>query len=229
LLSLYDNITPLNELKKVEVRFIHEESYISIFEPLLVEEVGAALDSFIKTGVEYAKIKERNNRNYYNNADITSSSSIKTILLKCIEVKPHKGSNSFKLDELKVSTVVSDGIIDDNLRKDDLVLVLKKKLPREGVENIQDAIALPHHLAIVSNSIKSYNDNNNKGEYQSSLVMLQGKTPPIDSIRTCIPVMSLSTFIREWSSLHSIKSFRLMPLAPYLLKAAPVVSSIHLK
>lgn len=43
-----------------------------------------------------------------------------------------------------------------------------------------------------------------------------------------IPIMNISTFLREWIALHSIRDHRLMPLAPYLLKASPVVSQAHL-
>lgn len=43
-----------------------------------------------------------------------------------------------------------------------------------------------------------------------------------------IPIMNLSTFFREWTALHSIRDHRLMPLAPYLLKASPAVSQARL-
>ena len=43
-----------------------------------------------------------------------------------------------------------------------------------------------------------------------------------------IPVMNLATFTREWAALHSIRSHRLLPLTPYILKAAPVVSVARL-
>ena len=44
-----------------------------------------------------------------------------------------------------------------------------------------------------------------------------------------IPIMSVSTFIREWMSVHSIMNHKLMPLTPYILKSAPVVSAIRLE
>ena len=40
--------------------------------------------------------------------------------------------------------------------------------------------------------------------------------------------ISVIIFFREWVALHSMHSHRLMPLAPYILKASPVVSSSHL-
>ena len=44
----------------------------------------------------------------------------------------------------------------------------------------------------------------------------------------CIPLMNLSTCLREWHALHSIHSHYLMPLAPHLLKASPVISLTQL-
>ncbi|KAJ1434669.1 hypothetical protein B484DRAFT_393897, partial [Ochromonadaceae sp. CCMP2298] len=69
------------------------------------------------------------------------------------------------------------------------------------------------------------------GGRRQSLLMLTGQAPPADVYRYCVPVMGLTTFLRygrEWSALLSIRSAHLMPLAPYLLKASPVVSSQHL-
>jgi hypothetical protein len=64
---------------------------------------------------------------------------------------------------------------------------------------------------------------------RQSLLMLTGTAPAQDTYRYCVPVMGLTTFLREWSALLSIRSCHLMPLAPYLLKASPVVSSQHLR
>ena len=41
-------------------------------------------------------------------------------------------------------------------------------------------------------------------------------------------IFGIIYFFREWVALHSMHSHRLMPLAPYILKASPVVSSSHL-
>jgi hypothetical protein len=59
--------------------------------------------------------------------------------------------------------------------------------------------------------------------------MLAGTALPQDTVRVAVPVMSLTTFLREWSALMSIRNHHLMPLAPYLLKGSPVVSSQHLR
>jgi hypothetical protein len=53
--------------------------------------------------------------------------------------------------------------------------------------------------------------------------------PSIDRGWICVPVMGMSTFIREWTALHSMHNHNLIPLAPYLLKASPVVSATHLR
>ena len=44
-----------------------------------------------------------------------------------------------------------------------------------------------------------------------------------------LPLMSLSTFSREWAALHSTRDHRLMPLTPYILKASPVISASRLE
>jgi len=96
-------------------------------------------------------------------------------------------------------------------------------------------LAFPHSLALVMTSAAKGNNRSNnddgdsKHKQQQTLLMLSGAAPPQDTIRYCVPVMGLSTFLREWSALMSIRNHRLMPLAPYLLKGSPVVSSQHLR
>jgi hypothetical protein len=64
---------------------------------------------------------------------------------------------------------------------------------------------------------------------QLTLLVLKSSAPPHDSVSLCVPVMSLSTFTREWVALHSVHSHFLMPLTPYILKASPVVSLSHIR
>ena len=127
------------------------------------------------------------------------------------------------------------------------------------IRTLRDLLALPHSLALVltsptrdqkpsypnnniinratagaaaDNSSKDKendNNSNSRDNQQQSLLMLTDCAPAQDTIRWCVPVMSLTTFLREWSALMSIRSNRLMPLAPYLMKASPVVSSQHLR
>ncbi len=72
-------------------------------------------------------------------------------------------------------------------------------------------------------------DEKENKKQQCTLLMLTGSAPPQDTVRLVVPVMSLTSFLREWSALMSIRNHRLMPLAPYLLKGSPVVSSQHLR
>lgn len=103
---------------------------------------------------------------------------------------------------------------------------------------LQELVARPHALALVMTASSARNDSSNgelrdkensKNQKQQTMLMLAGSAPPQDTVRWCVPVMGLSSFLREWSALMSIRNHRLMPLAPYLLKASPVVSSQHLR
>lgn len=99
----------------------------------------------------------------------------------------------------------------------------------------------PHSLALVltaaakKNSMTGYSDREKEGDkenrrsQQQTLLFLAGTAPPQDTVRLCVPVMSLTTHLREWSAILSIRNHHLMPLAPYLLKGSPVVSSQHLR
>ena len=44
-----------------------------------------------------------------------------------------------------------------------------------------------------------------------------------------LPLMALTTFTREWAALQCMRMQNLMLLAPYILKAAPVVSASRLE
>jgi hypothetical protein len=89
----------------------------------------------------------------------------------------------------------------------------------------------------LSNTYSNNNNNNNNNSSSSSayvprqhtLLMLTTQAPIEDLSMWCVTFMSITTHIREWSALMSIRSDRLMPLAPYLLKASPVVSSVSLR
>ena len=106
-----------------------------------------------------------------------------------------------------------------------------------GARSVKEMLALPHSLALVMTSAakgnnsrsNSSDEGDSKHKQQQTLLMLSGAAPPQDTVRYCVPVMGLSTFLREWSALMSIRNHRLMPLAPYLLKGSPVVSSQHLR
>ena len=44
-----------------------------------------------------------------------------------------------------------------------------------------------------------------------------------------LPLVSLTTFTREWAALQSVTNQNLMLLTPYLLKASPVISATRLE
>jgi hypothetical protein len=80
-----------------------------------------------------------------------------------------------------------------------------------------------------NSAVKENRDRREGKKQQSTLLMLTGAAPSQDTVRLVVPVTGLTSFLREWSALMSIRNHRLMPLAPYLLKASPVVSSQHLR
>jgi hypothetical protein len=101
-------------------------------------------------------------------------------------------------------------------------------------DSLQELVRRPHSLALVMTSPPHGRDfrNNRAGEKkqaQQTLLVLAGNVLPMDKVRLVVPIMSLTSFLREWSAVMSIRNHRLMPLAPYLLKASPVVSSQHLR
>ena len=113
--------------------------------------------------------------------------------------------------------------------------------------SLMDLLQRPHALAIVASSpMKSnlnintnttHNNNNNNSSTSSSphvprqhtLLMLTKQAPTEELCMWCVSFMNITTHMREWTALMSIRSNRLMPLAPYLLKASPVVSSVSLR
>ncbi len=105
-------------------------------------------------------------------------------------------------------------------------------------KTVQALLKVPHTLGIVVSQSKEQapgtlvpsSDDSSPSDYNhQSLVVLKGSLPPIELTWTCIPLMGLSTQMREWTALHSIVSHHLMPLTPYILKAAPVVSAQRLR
>lgn len=68
------------------------------------------------------------------------------------------------------------------------------------------------------------------GESHSyTLLMHLPRAYPSQSGLRILPFMNLATFTREWAALHSMRSQKLLPLAPYILKASPVVSVSRLR
>ena len=104
------------------------------------------------------------------------------------------------------------------------------------LKSLGDVLSVKHCLAVVTSQSSGIGggalagpitDSASAADYfnQQSLVLLHDTPPPTDITWTCVPLLGLSTLMREWVALQSIKSHRLMPLAPYITLASPVVSS----
>jgi hypothetical protein len=101
------------------------------------------------------------------------------------------------------------------------------------VKNVEEIIALPHCLAFVHAAGATGKDD--VGVKSASrkmphyiLKILTDNMPPLNKVRMIIPLTSISTFVREWTAINSIYNHVLMPLTPYILKAAPTVSAAFL-
>jgi hypothetical protein len=122
--------------------------------------------------------------------------------------------------------------------KHSLAVVVSVPRNREGANNAKSPTTTSGAIGSygtnpgMRNSTNNNNGNNSGGQQdeiqQFTLLVLHGSVPSHDSVVLCIPLMGLSTFTREWVALHSIHSHMLMPLAPYILSATPVVSAERL-
>ncbi len=115
------------------------------------------------------------------------------------------------------------------LSKDDLVLIFRNKkssstLLRKDLKDIKHTMGLiqstpkQNNRSKGSNGVRSNNDT-------FTVLLLGHNNPKPDQEMSFIPLMNLSTFLREWTALLSIKNKALFPLAPYLMFASPSVSS----
>jgi len=218
-----DEEEPLCELTShVPLVFKTEAEYISSFEPLLISEAIAGIMAYIQTGIG------SNEREMYKGVYQLKANdqNVQCYLIKIGLVNTRR-SSTILLDEIKISRVeieknnenqnqYNNNFNNSELQKDDLILILKKKLTIT-LKNIKDAIQIPHHLAIVTEI--------NQRENHMRLIMIKGTSPTPETVRTCIKVTSLTTYIREWIALHSIKNTTLCPLTPYILKGSPVIST----
>jgi hypothetical protein len=58
-----------------------------------------------------------------------------------------------------------------------------------------------------------------------TLLTLSNKMEASDQNFSVVVLSSLTTQLREWAALASVRQHELMPLTPYILRALPVVSS----
>ncbi len=224
-----DDLDAVNETKEIPNRFIHEKHYISLFQPLLIEEVKAALISYIRTGRAYEQHKEK--RHFVNH----HRDKFPSLFINPIE----HASITNKLSELRVEKVISDVVntsaaensYESAIQKDDIVIILKQKMPAH-IKNIEEIVALPHCLAFVHTVGTAVTSDDTKSVHRKMphfiLKILGDNMPPLNKVRMIIPLTSISTFVREWTAINSIYNHVLMPLTPYILKAAPTVSASFL-
>ena len=226
--SSIDDVDAVNEAKDIPNRFIHEKHYISLFQPLLIEEVKAAMVSYIRTGRAYEQHKEKRHSINHNRDKFPS------LFVNPIEHAPITD----KLSELRVAKVISDVVntsaadnsYESDVQKDDIVIILKQKIPAH-IKNIEEIILLPHCLAFVhtvDTAVTTEDTKRVNRKTQFILKILGDNMPPLDKVRMIIPLTSISTFVREWTAINSIYNHVLMPLTPYILKASPTVSASFL-
>jgi hypothetical protein len=229
----------VDQLQSVPIRFLHEDQYLSTFRPLMVEEVRAAIGAHLLGVAEGGGAA----RNRAQQSFSSSNGEFKIVVARCLFRASRQGNKA--LEEAQV-TVVRDesktgasggrggGSWAHDLSKEDLVMVMKHSVPA-GLTRFRDLIKLDYSLAVVCSAAKKRGESSTAGGgsklAQQTLLVLHGhhNLPLKDELWQCVPVMGLSTFIREWLALKSITSHKLMPLAPYLLKGSPVVSSTFLR
>lgn len=209
-------------LNSVPNRFLEEEHYMNTFRPLLLEEVKAALGNHVRTGGGLSSGGRHGGVH----------SAARVVDVRCALLHDRQGDA--ELQEARVALIKSEGrgTVHGELDKDDLILVFQSTSPEDSSppsreESLAAAIKRPHALAIVTSALKGGGQSQQAQQQysQQSLLLLKGSTPSTSEPWTVVPVMGLSTYLREWAAVHSVQCHRLMPLSPYILKAAPVVSS----
>jgi hypothetical protein len=91
-------------------------------------------------------------------------------------------------------------------------------------------LEIPHSIAIAisnaeSKTVMRASNASSKYQPQQSLLMLRGTSPTEDRELVLVTLGSITTHLREWAALSSVRQQELMPLTPYILRASPVTSS----
>jgi hypothetical protein len=228
-------------------RFINEDHYIRTFQKLLEAEVEAIIKEFIvMNGMSRGgggNRRDQREMRLWGGAEMKPQNgrpnelSLPRIFVRCALIVDRPGYEE-TLSEARVGTVHTPGNSRGaNLAKDDLIIILHPNDDHD-YKNVQAVLRATHTLGIVvsqgkeqssaaGSSASSSADDQNDYNHQS-IVVLKGTLPPSEATWTCIPLIGLSTHMREWTALHSIVSHQVMPLTPYILKAAPVVSAHRL-
>jgi hypothetical protein len=254
-LPLKSYAVPENDLtpeKRLDVvvpnRFINEEQYIRTFQTLLEAEVEAILREFIvmngRNRVGGSGRRDQRELRLWGGAEMkqmngrSNEISLPRIFVRCALIIDRPGYEE-TLSEVRVGTVTTGyNTRGANLAKDDLIVILHPNDDRDH-KNVQSLLQVPHTLGIVTSQGKEQHPGASKSSHEGgdgssndynhqTIVVLKGTLPPSEVTWTCIPLVGLSTHIREWTALHSVVSHHLMPLTPYILKASPVVSAHRL-
>lgn len=206
--------------------FLDENKYIAAYQPLLIDEFKAALIAFILN---------------INNADLGTSMfapgdrhrggnvrEFEALEIKC-DVLVKRASEP-SLQEAAVHLLQEGPGRAGDLMKDELVLVVKKRLSA-GITTRKALVRDSHSLGIVLSSRRDRGNDRTKGPTHTILIYTDKRTVTAvhsEAVWTVVPMFNLSTFLREWHALLSMKAIQSMPLATYLLKGSPVISAAQL-
>eukprot|EP01031_Cornospumella_fuschlensis_P049825 gene49825-60990_t len=204
--------------------FLDVNSYISFFQPLLIEEFKAALISYILD----IHSDDKQERSVFD----VPTSSLKTDDTRefsSVEVRPEvvsQRSNESKLHEVHLRVLRQEDRHVDFI-KDELVLMTSQRIP-ENTKTKRQLVKERHFLGIVLASTSR------RAQTSKTFSVLVNKKHQhdIDKDRkttwTCVSMFNLSSFLREWHALLSMKHMQSLPLAGYLLNGSPVISAAQL-
>lgn len=236
--------TSKQNFQPLPIRFTTAEQYISSFTPLLVEEFIAALTNVLINEDQGGSQSWR----YTGGAAGTESGKEFQEILVQSELLVAKSTDK---ELMEVQVRLEDRLEDKDgkkggsnknrqldLQKDELVLILKGHFLSSKIQRRRDLVRLKHSIGIVTQTTKKKMDtlisapvnssSSISGQYHTVLVKKTMDIHPRQPMMI-IPIMNLSTFLREWTALHSIHNATLVPLAPYLMSGSPVCSPSIIK
>jgi hypothetical protein len=236
-----------SETSSLPVKFGKEDQYIAAFQPLLVDEFKASLQAILRVDLQSgsSSIRDRNDKDklFRRRRDGSNPENWELNVRPFICDETPQSSNNGQVinDDGTVATLlvkpvkfrVSDEAVgvdrDQEMIKDDLVIVLRPLKNQQRLTR-KDLLTLKHCFGLVQNtprqSSRTLAAESIRSRHDTFTVLLPPTQNPKPEQELCfIPVMNLSTFLREWTALLSIKNKALFPLAPYLMFASPSVSS----
>ena len=213
-------------LEPVLLRFCDGEQYTSTFTPLLQRELRAALSSELGTL-------------------LNGKAELKIQRLSCVQSTVQSPEHSLSESILTTDTMSNSTVSKKSLgifQREDLVVITsghaskisKVTCCKKWSSNLfwlgaslSEILTTSYCLGIVVTPIRK-NNKKEKSEAEMTIFNVTG-TVEVGQDYCLVALTSLSTFIREWTAVQSIHSAELMPLAPYLLKAAPVISIANMR